>query len=106
MVLGHFGVGLGAKRFAPKISLGTLFIAVQWADLLWPVLLPLNVEHVDVRKNNPHFPLDFISYPITHSLLMEMVWAACFGLLYWLFKKDIRGAVILGICVVSHWLLD
>src|SRR5216684_8923540 len=35
MVLGHFGVGLGAKRFAPKISLGTLFIAVQWADLLW-----------------------------------------------------------------------
>ena len=112
MVLGHFGVGLGAKKFAPKISLGTLFIAVQWADLLWPVMLLLNFEHVTVRKDNPHFPLEFTDYPITHSLLMSIIWGCCFGLLYWLrpipagMKKDTRGAIVLGICVVSHWLLD
>jgi len=106
MVIGHFGVGLGAKKFAPSISLGTLFIAVQWADLLWPVLLLLNVEHVDIRKNNPHFPLDFTDYPVTHSLLMGAVWGLCFGLLYWLVKKDRRSAIVLGICVLSHWVLD
>ena len=106
MVIGHFGVGFGAKRFAPKISLGTLFIAVQWADLLWPVLLLLNVEHVEVQKGNPKFPLDFTYYPITHSLLMGMFWGFCFGLLYWLVKKNVRSAIVLGICVVSHWVLD
>jgi membrane-bound metal-dependent hydrolase YbcI (DUF457 family) len=106
MVLGHFGVGLGAKRFAPKISLGTYFIAAQWVDLLWPVLLLLNVEKVTVRHDNPKFPLDFVYYPFTHSLLMGIVWGLCFGLLYWLAKKDRRGAIVLGFCVVSHWLLD
>jgi len=106
MVLGHFGVGLGAKKFAPKLSLGTLFIAVQWADLLWPVLLLLNIEKVNLQPGNPKFPLDFVYYPVTHSLLMGIVWGAVFALIYWLIKKDKRGAIILGICVVSHWLLD
>ena len=106
MVIGHFGFGLGAKKFAPKTSLGLLFIAVQWADLLWPVLLLLNVEHVDLQPGNPKFPLVFTDYPVTHSLLMGIVWGLCFGFIYWLIRKDIRGAFVLGICVVSHWVLD
>lgn len=106
MVIGHFGFGLGAKRYAPKVSLGTLFIAVQLADLLWPTLLLLNVEHVTAQPGNPHFPLDFTDYPITHSLLMSILEGTLFGLFYWLFKKDRRGAIVLAICVISHWVLD
>jgi len=37
---------------------------------------------------------------------MGILWGACFALLYWLAKKDRRGALVLGFCVVSHWLLD
>jgi FtsH-binding integral membrane protein len=106
MVLGHYGFGLGAKKFAPRLSLGTLFLAVQWADLLWPILLLFNVEHVALHPGDPKFPLDFTDYPITHSLLMGIVWGLVFGLLYWLIKKDTRSALVLGICVVSHWVLD
>jgi len=106
MVLAHFGVGLGAKRFAPKISLGTLFIAVQWADLLWPVLLLIDVEKVNIHPNDPHFPLEFVSYPVTHSLLMGMLWGICFGGLYWWIKNDAKGALVLGLAVLSHWGLD
>jgi hypothetical protein len=106
MVLGHFGVGLGAKKFAPSLSLGLLFMAAQWVDLLWPVLLLFNVEHVDINKGNPHFPLEFTSYPITHSLLMGIVWGACFTLIYYAIKKDWKAAIVLGLCVPSHWLLD
>jgi hypothetical protein len=106
MVIGHFGFGLGAKKFAPKVSLGILFLAVQWADLLWPVLLLLNMEHVRLRPDDPKFPFDFTDYPITHSLLMGIVWGLCFGGLYWLLKKDARSALVIGICVVSHWVLD
>ena len=106
MVIGHFGFGLGAKKFAPKVSLGTLFMAAQWADLLWPALLLLGVEHVSLRPGNSKFPLDFMDYPITHSLLMSLVWGFCFGFIYWLIKKDIRSAIVVGICVISHWALD
>jgi hypothetical protein len=106
MVIGHFGFGLGAKKYAPKLSLGSLFIAVQFADLLWPTLLLLNIEHVHVQPGNMKFPLDFVDYPITHSLLLSLAWGFCFGLIYWVAKKDIRTAFVLGICVVSHWVLD
>ena len=41
MFIGHFAVGFGAKSAAPRVSLGTLFLAAQWIDLLWPTLLAL-----------------------------------------------------------------
>jgi hypothetical protein len=34
MFIGHFGVGLGAKAWTRRASLGTLFMAVQFLDLL------------------------------------------------------------------------
>jgi len=106
MVIGHFGFGLGAKKFAPKVSLGTFFMAVQWADLLWPVLLLLGIEHAVLQPGNSKFPINFTDYPITHSLLMGIVWGGIFGFIHWLIKRDIRSAVVLGICVLSHWGLD
>ena len=39
MFLGHFGVGFGAKAAAPRASLGALFLAAQFIDLMWPTLL-------------------------------------------------------------------
>jgi len=34
MFIGHFGVGLAAKKFSPRASLGTLFFAAQFLDLI------------------------------------------------------------------------
>jgi len=48
MFIGHFGVGFGAKSLAPKVSLGTLFLAAQFIDLLWPSLLLLGLEQVRI----------------------------------------------------------
>jgi hypothetical protein len=31
------GLGFGAKEAAPAVSLGALFLACQFADLLWPL---------------------------------------------------------------------
>jgi len=49
MFLGHFGLGFDVKKAAPDVSLGALFMAAQFADLLWPTLLLLGVEQVDVQ---------------------------------------------------------
>lgn len=107
MFIGHFAVGLGAKSLTPKVSLGTLFLSVQLVDLMWPTLLLLGVEHVKIAPGiTAVTPLDFVHYPVTHSLLMVLVWGGLFGLMYWFIKKDTRAAIILGSLVLSHWLLD
>lgn len=107
MFLGHFGAGMVGKRAAPGVSLGTLFLAVQFVDLLWPTLLLLGIERVTIDPGNTAItPLDFVSYPVSHSLLMVALWGAAFGLVYWMVRKDLRGAVVLSVAVFSHWLLD
>lgn len=108
MFLGHYGLAFGAKRIAPAVSLGTLFMACQFADLLWPSLVMLGVEHVAVDPGNTLVtPLDFISYPYSHSLVMLLVWSAVFALFY----RAIRGPnpaamTTVGALVFSHFVLD
>jgi hypothetical protein len=107
MFIGHFAVGFGAKVFAKKLSLGSLFLASQFVDLLWPILLLLGIEHVRIVPGITKFtPLDFESYPISHSLLLVIGWAILFAVIYWFSKRYIRGSIVLGLCVVSHWFLD
>ena len=48
MFIGHFAVGLAAKKASPKINLGILFIACQLSDLIWPVLVLIGLEKVSV----------------------------------------------------------
>lgn len=107
MFLGHFGVGFGAKAAAPKMSLGTLFLAAQFVDLLWPTLVLIGVEKVVIAPGTTRVtPLDFTDYPITHSLLLSLVWASLFGAIYLFVRRYPKGAWICGAAVLSHWVLD
>lgn len=107
MLIGHYGIGLGAKKAAPSLSLGTLFLASQFLDLLWPTFLLLGWEHVKIQPGiTAMAPLNFTDYPISHSMFMAIVWAVLFGLVYYLFRKNYKYALILVACVLSHWILD
>ncbi|HUL80930.1 MAG TPA: hypothetical protein VL131_02245 [Gammaproteobacteria bacterium] len=107
MFLGHYAVAIGAKKVAPKTSLGTLLAAAAFLDLVWPVLVLLGFERVVVAPGATAFtPLDFEHYPISHSLLMSVVWGIAFGAAYFFVRRDRRGATVLAALVVSHWLLD
>ncbi|MCF0069983.1 hypothetical protein LZD49_05840 [Dyadobacter sp. CY261] len=107
MFLGHYGLAFGAKKAAPKVSLLTLFFAVEFVDILWPFLLLLDVEKVNIRPGFTEVtPFEFVHYPYTHSLVMGVVWGLLCGVIYWLFQKDMRGAMIVGLAVLSHWFLD
>lgn len=107
MFLGHYGVALAAKRLAPDASLGTSVLAAQWADLLWPLLLVVGLEHVRIVPGlMAASPMDFVDYPISHSLLTVLAWGALVGGVYWAFKRRSRGAVVIAGLVVSHWVLD
>ncbi len=107
MFIGHFAVGLASKRAAPRASLGVLMAAPNLLDLLWPIFLLLGWEQVRIEPGNTAFtPLDFVSYPISHSLVTACGWGALFALLYWARTRYTRGAVVIGLSVVSHWVLD
>jgi len=107
MFLGHFGVAMAAKKAAPKASLGTLVLAAQFADLLWPVFLLLGWERVRIAPGITRVtPLDFVSYPWSHSLLMDLAWGTALGAVYFALRRDGRGAWVVGACVPSHWVLD
>lgn len=107
MFLGHFAVGFGARRAAPSLSLGTLFIAAQLADLLWPNLVLLGVERVEVEPGATAVtPLNFVSYPWSHSVTGLLLWGSLFGAGHWLLRRSRAAAVTLLLVVLSHWLLD
>ncbi len=108
MFIGHYAVGLAAKRWAPKASLGTLVAAAIWLDIAWPIFLLLDMEHFRIAPGITKMsPFDFFDYPLSHSLVMALAWAALWGLLYLMTgKNDSKGAWIIGGLVVSHWILD
>jgi len=107
MFIGHYALGLVAKRIAPRTSLGTLFLAPSLADLLWPVFLLLGWERVRATGGaNPFLALTFDAYPVSHSLLALLGWGILLALLYWWRTGDARAATIVGLLVVSHWVLD
>src|SRR3977135_108480 len=108
MFLGHFAVGFGAKRAVPGVSLGALFAAGQLADLLWPTFLLLGIEHVEIRPGiTTVTPLDFVSYPYSHSLVALTAWGILFGAGYALLNRSrLTAAITICVVVISHWVLD
>ena len=107
MFIGHFGVGFGAKSIAPKVSLGTLFLAAQFLDLLWPTLLLLGIERVQIVPGATAVtPLLFEHYPVSHSLLAVTGWAALAGCVCLVLRIERKAALVLAALVVSHWALD
>jgi hypothetical protein len=107
MFVGHFAVSLAAKKAAPRVSLGTMFIACQLLDLIWPLLVLAGIELVHVDRDATAFtPLAFESYPWSHSLVMSVLWSALAFLLLKLLKRTHLEAVVVATVVFSHWLLD
>jgi hypothetical protein len=106
MFLGHAAAGLAAKAAAPRLSLGWLVAAAYLLDLLRPVFLLLGWEVVRIDPGNTAVtPLDSVSYPISHSLVAVILWAALCGLLV-AGPGRARDGLVVACVVASHWCLD
>jgi membrane-bound metal-dependent hydrolase YbcI (DUF457 family) len=107
MFIGHLAVALVAKRAAPRASLGTLFAAALLPDIVWPVLVLAGVERVEIRPGDTAFtPLNFVSYPWSHSLLMVLLTGLIVGVGYKVRTKYFAGAIMIPVLAGSHWVLD
>ena len=107
MFIGHFALSFAAKRWVPRVSLGALFAAAAFADILWPVLVAAGIEVVRITPGiTVMTPLEFVSYPYSHSLVMLVIWGLLFG---WIGSRAVhdRGVfIVLFALVISHWVLD
>jgi hypothetical protein len=102
MFIGHFAVGFGLKRMAPRASLGALIAAANWADILWVIFLLFGWEHARIVPGITKWtPLDLYDYPWSHSLLALIVWASALALVYRAWREDKAGAAAIWIGVVE-----
>ena len=110
MFVGHYGVAFAARGAEKRLHLWVYFLAVQWVDLVWTVLVFCGVERVHVQPGvNPSGPLVFDYYPYTHSLAAGMAWGAIAFMGYRVLTRmqgSQRVAAFLGLAVLSHWFLD
>ena len=112
MFLGHFGAALALKRVEPKLSLGTLFLAAQLTDLLWGAFLLTGWEQVRIDPGYTVVtPLQFVHYPITHSLVGALAWALVAAAVYYSWptrdtSRHWQASAIVGLAVLAHFPLD
>lgn len=110
MFVGHYGVAFAARGAEKRLPLWLYFLAVQWVDVVWTVLVFFGVERVHIQPGvNPSGPLVFDFYPYTHSLAAGMAWAAIAFMGYRVLTRmqgSQRVAAFLGLAVLSHWFLD
>lgn len=112
MFIGHYSAALALKSVEKKVSLGWLFLAVQFVDILFFPLVLLGVERLNIIENftaSTHFELEFMPY--THGLAGSLVLAlvAYIGFRIFPTKMEVdrkRIALVVGIAVFSHWILD
>jgi hypothetical protein len=107
MFIGHFAIGLLARRAAPRAGLPVLLAAPQVLDMVFPVLVVAGVEQVAIAPGiTAVSPLDLREIGWSHSLVTAIGWSIAFALGYLALTRQRREAIVLGACVMSHWVLD
>jgi len=112
MGVGHYGIAIAFKRVEPRLSLVTLTVAAQFVDLLWLIFVSLGVEQVRIVPGyTAASPFEFISYPLSHSLVGAVIWAGLVGAVYYSWPTrdtthHTKRTMIVMFLVASHWLLD
>ena len=111
MFIGHYSVALLLKVVDKKVSLGLLFLAVQFVDLIFFPLTLLGIESFLLIENfteSTHFKLVYM--PFSHSLVASTLWGILAFIiltcLVWKNSTNRKLAVYIGLAVLSHWFLD
>ena len=107
MFVGHYAVALAAKAAEPRAPLWTYVAGCQLMDIGWSALVMGGVEKVRVDPSLPGSPLDLYYMPYTHSLPGSLVLSVAAAVaVRVLLRLPWRAALVVGLSVFSHWVLD
>jgi hypothetical protein len=113
MFVGHYSVAFAVSSERNKIPLWVLFVAVQFLDYIWATLVLLGIEKLRVIKGfTAGSMLDSYYHPYSHSLIAAVLWSSVAAIGYkplcsrlgYRYRKS--AALIVGVAVFSHWILD
>jgi hypothetical protein len=93
--LGHCAVGMAAKPLAPKVPLGVLLLATVILDIF---AIAFGFAGIEGGAGT--------GSPWSHGLFMSLVWSVVAALLVARMYRDYRAGVVVGLLVLSHWVLD
>ena len=107
-----FGADAGATdsmiaTFAPKLSLGTTFVACQLLDVFFSLFVLTGVEKMRIvpgfTQTNAY---DLYYVPITHSLVGALAWSVAAGIVLYSVRRSLVEALVVALVVFSHFVLD
>ncbi|MEZ5956659.1 MAG: hypothetical protein R3C27_05535 [Hyphomonadaceae bacterium] len=107
MFVGHYAAAMAAKAIEPKAPMWTLAAASQLIDIGWSSFIIAGVERASVDPALPGSTLVLEHMPWTHSLPAVFAWAVGAALLVMLLLRlPFWASAVVGLTVLSHWLLD
>lgn len=111
MFVGHYAAAFVLKAKEPKASLGMLFLATQFVDILYFPFAVIGLEKMTFVENYNEVNNFQMEFPFTHGLVGSLFWAVMIYLLYfygvkrnYAHKKQV--AFVMGLAVLSHWFVD
>jgi hypothetical protein len=107
VIAGHFGFAAAVKAKERSTPLWALMLACVWLDVVFAPLFAAGIEKMVMIPGAKEGAYgDGIIYAdYTHSLVGAAVLSVVFGLaLGWRYGK--RSGIVLGLVVMSHWVLD
>jgi hypothetical protein len=109
MFVGHYGVSFSARATVVRAPLWVWFIAVQWMDIVWSVMVLLGIEKLRIVPGYTEAnALDLYYMPYTHSLPGSIMISLVLGVIVARFTSGHRATTVLLVAAASfsHWLLD
>lgn len=109
MFVGHYSVSYAAKTQAPHVPLWVWFIAVQWLDVVWSILILAGIEKMRIVPGfTEGSAYDLYYMPYSHGLPGAIVLSLIFGAMVALASGGARGKTLAWVAVAafSHWVLD
>ena len=106
---GRFGIGFAAKRVAPEAPLWSLLLDTEVSDLLSFGVVAAGIERLGTTETTLREGITYLSpgyIPWSHGLFMSIVWSVVAAAAAFLFFRDRRTSVVIGLLVFSHWVLD
>jgi hypothetical protein len=106
MLAGHYAAAYALRAARPVVPLWALFVAVQAVDIVFFVFALIGIERLAVAPDERGpLAMRLLSIPFTHSLAMNVIYAAALVAAGVALKRGWAG-VVLAAALLSHWTLD
>lgn len=110
MFIGHYAAAFALKGFQPKASLGWLFLATQFVDILFFPFAAVGIESLKFENNYTAVNNFVMEFPFTHGLVATLFWSVlCYFIWRFFLQTNEHSksiAMVMALAVASHWFAD